>query len=40
VPPIFKAFDLLNLPNPEVNIAESAITEDIHVLQFIYDDEE
>jgi len=40
VPDIFNAFDLLNLPNPELNYANDAIVEDINVLHFIYEDED
>ncbi len=35
----FSKIDLLNLPNPEINVGENVLKEDFHVLELIYDDE-
>jgi carbonic anhydrase len=35
VKPVFKAFDLINLPNAQDNVSQ--LQKDIHPLQFLYD---
>lgn len=38
LPEVFNNFDLLNLPNPDLNKADDALVGDINVMNFLYDD--
>lgn len=40
LPDVFSCFDLLNFPNPNMNLNSDALVKDIHVLNFIFDDED
>lgn len=40
MPSVFNKFDLLNFPNPALNVNEDALTQDINVLNFIFEDED
>jgi len=40
MPNVFSKFDMMNFPNPKANVNEDALTADINVLNFIFEDEE